>query len=233
MTTIKDQIATIASDLVNLEINTIVKPNILGTKMPGPRHALNYIGRDFYIKLKAMGADVTELSSWNYPGSYEAFAMIRKVADKEINERLKRPTTDEGNLYMYYRIRDMSDQIKAIFNDIRRKSGDSALDNKFTSREIEDIRRDKPLPLDLSQDQVVQLRKIWEIGTEEIALQTVIQLDGDVITRVQPKYAIAQDHVLHEIHKQSVSISISFWKDLILIARDLLASLFRLISPVK
>jgi hypothetical protein len=52
---------------------------------------------------------------------------------------------------------------------------------------------------------------MWEVGVETVVMQSVIQLDGDVITRIQRRYAEQeQKHVL-EFHRMSVDLSIRFW----------------------
>lgn len=70
------------------------------------------------------------------------------------------------------------------------------------------------MPLDPRQLAVV--RKIWEVGLEDIALQTVMQIDGDIVTRVDPAYMA--DERLMTIHREGVSASQALWKDLVDIA---------------
>ncbi|MCG8358165.1 MAG: hypothetical protein MI920_21585 [Kiloniellales bacterium] len=69
--------------------------------------------------------------------------------------------------------------------------------------------------LRLGADDRTTLRKIWEIGVEEVAAQTTIDLDGDTITRIGRKYATpAQAHVL-EIHKMGIETAVGYWRGLI------------------
>lgn len=67
----------------------------------------------------------------------------------------------------------------------------------------------------LGTDDRLRIRKIWEIGTADIAMQTVIQIDGDVVTYVQPYYARAAHRELHALHRQSVEASMTMWATLI------------------
>src|SRR5690606_15143847 len=50
-----DDVRRIMGDLTTLEINTIVTESILGTKMPGIRHALVNIARDYDRQLSLYG----------------------------------------------------------------------------------------------------------------------------------------------------------------------------------
>lgn len=70
------------------------------------------------------------------------------------------------------------------------------------------------IPLDTRQLAVV--RKIWEVGLEDIAFQTVMQLDGDFVTRIHPAYL--GNEWLMRIHQESVRASQSLWKELVDIA---------------
>ncbi|MBI4300187.1 MAG: hypothetical protein HY677_03550 [Chloroflexi bacterium] len=230
MSSITDQIRTVAVDLVNLEINTIIKPNITGGKMPDPRHALIDIGKDYCFKLRDLNVDTGGLDLERL-GSYAAFDGFRKLTKTEISRLTEAGATltptQEAGLYMLYRIRDMSGQINGVFEDLRSRH-EEKWDNDCTREEIQNLPQ-----LRLTPHQIALIRKVWEIGVEEIAMQTVIQLDGDVITRIQPEYAHGGHEALLAMHREAVITSVDFWKELIGIATSLLQSLFRLISPIR
>jgi hypothetical protein len=228
MNSIKEQISTIAHDLMNLEVNTIVKADITGRKMPNPRHALIDIAQKYAMKLAALGfalnRDVIKL------GSFSSFHKIRETARGAIKSLEAKAETkglskaEEADFVMLQRIKSMSDQIKGIFNALEKRTGKECK-NDFSREDIE-----KGLaPLRLNGDELVSIRKIWEVGVQEIAIQTVIQMDGDVITRVQPQYACVKNDELHSLHNQAVNTSIHFWKELIGIVNDCLKSLLKLV----
>jgi hypothetical protein len=225
MENFKEQINKIATDLLNLEINTIVKPNIEGNKMPSPRHALLEIAKVFDYELTRQG--ISRLENHRDFGGRESFDQLRERADRRALELQKRSSTltaQEGSdLLMLYRVRDKSDLIKGLFNDLERK-GVSTWDNEYSHLEIEE----KQPPFPLSPSQLVLIRKIWELGVEEIALQTIIQMDGDVVTRVQPKYISSGNEVIFKMHNQGVATCISFWKELIGIVKDFFSSIVKM-----
>jgi hypothetical protein len=72
-------------------------------------------------------------------------------------------------------------------------------------------------------DELVQLRKIWEIGTEEVVMQTVLWIDGDATHRIHPAYADKAHEPLLQMHSASVGVSLSYWKSL----SELIMSLFQ------
>jgi hypothetical protein len=69
--------------------------------------------------------------------------------------------------------------------------------------------------LDLTAEQVTLIRKAWEIGTERIELQTVIQIDGDVTTRLPKRFLRNPNDMLLRIHNDSVETSTRFWSNLV------------------
>ena len=227
MKNIKEQIAGIAKDLLNLEINTIIKANITGGKMPSPRHTLIDIAKEYSVKLTNLRLPLQDQTV--KLGSYKSFDLLRERANEGIKAFRERAATkgltteEEANLLMLHRIQDMSDQIKGMFNALKSRKVEK-WENDFTHEEIE---QDRP-PFPLTLDELVLLRKVWEVGVEEITMQTVIQLDGDVVTRVQPRHVKGQSESLYEIHSQSVSVSIRSWKELIGVVKDFFETIFKM-----
>ena len=97
---------------------------------------------------------------------------------------------------------------------------------RSTSLELAKIaaKRDKAEELD-ARDLAI-LRKAWEIGVDEIILQTTVGLDGDVVTRVDSRFVDETRKPLHGLHDQSVSAAMRTWKDVVGAAVDLINKLF-------
>jgi hypothetical protein len=81
---------------------------------------------------------------------------------------------------------------------------------------------DKITGPDPEPDEIVQLRKVWEIGTEEVVMQTVFWIDGDAVQRVHPAYADGAHERLLAVHSAGVGVALSYWRSL----GELLVSLF-------
>lgn len=250
------QIQKIAEDLIKIEVNTIVTRSISATKMPNPRHALIDIGKEFYGKLVEFDCLDETLEDENVKklrGLYEqsqvggrsAFQCIREIANqklKALEGEVKQfaeddPHRDEllSQLAMLQRIKDKSDQLKGLFEQLSTRPNKTLLKdlslpqtkidkdeltqakidhNEFTRAQINDLQ----VPLHLIPDDMTLLRKIWEVGVEEIAMQTIIQLDGDVITRINTHYVKRTD--LHSFHREGVATAIAFWQDLVHVVKD-------------
>ncbi len=214
---LKDKVEKIAADLMNLEINTIVKDNILATKMPDPRHALLDIAKDYESRLlqiespidyeKTVGGAMKDTK-----GGRDTFKDFCTRVER-INTQAKSGAiqVSRSDLWILDRIRDMSGQIAG-----RVFQGESN-NNDFT-RDL--LNEKRPLPMKLDPEDVMLIRKAWEMGTEVVALQTVIQLDGDVVTRIQPGFSGDEFHTIHEIHRQSTRVAVDSWNDLVLLLKD-------------
>lgn len=71
----------------------------------------------------------------------------------------------------------------------------------------------------LKPEERVAFRKIWEIKTDRIALQTVMQLDGDVVTRIAMGGA-EKDKRLLEVHQRGVNLAFGYWKTVLTLLQD-------------
>ena len=56
---------------------------------------------------------------------------------------------------------------------------------------------------------------MWEVGTETIAMQTVAQIDGDVVTRIQEARATLADRPIHDLHREAVGNAMKHWQFLV------------------
>lgn len=219
----KKELLEFAHDLTHIEINTIIKPNITGGKMPHPRHVLITIAKEYNFKLiqLKLGVENNDIKKETKAGGYDSFCAIRRKALKGIKQYTEKgkerglTQDEESKKFLLIRIKDMSDLIKSIFERLK-KSEETDWDNNYTRKELYDKCPRFPLLL----KEIVAIRKIWEVGVERIVMQTVFQMDGDVVTRVTPNLIEEKYKGLHKIHKYGLDTSLSFWKELIHVAAD-------------
>ena len=127
---------------------------------------------------------------------------------------------DPGMGVILTRIFRNCDQIKGILSGRPVEAGatDDAQARAATLHAIGEKgikRTEAPPSLPLTADEVLVVRKIWEVGTEEVLMQTVAQLDGDVVTRVKTARLAAADLPLQELHKQAVATALEHWQFLV------------------
>jgi hypothetical protein len=70
------------------------------------------------------------------------------------------------------------------------------------------------------------VRKAWELGLEQVLMQTIVQLDGDVVTRMTPDVAQGLYPDLNDLHLEGVTKGISVWTLLL----DVIDRIARIVS---
>lgn len=227
---LSQQVRSIAENLTTLEINTVLKPQMTARKMPPARHALIDIAETYNRKLQLLAPG----SAWI--GVYchiDTFDQLREAADTVIKAWRPPPggntSEDESRLIMLERIKRNCDMLKGILAKVAGRK-DALLDKKLSRT---DIVEQQPPSLPLVADELVAIRKIWDVGTEEVVMQTIVQLDGDVVTRVQPRFAIPDCKVLHEIHRDGVDISLRGWSHLMMTVTQFFKSFKSILTTIK
>lgn len=249
----------IGRDLLSIEVNTIEKPNLTALKMPVLPHALLDIA-ETYIGMLTQKLDLTsfwdlprqlrpewhpefnrcdekvEWRRFKIATGPETFDKLRWVAarsmaaDDAVPEDLRRFKPSER--VILYRIRRNCDQLKNIIYDLQKENSWRVwLDEKNTRLNLlkEDMRYQKidRLPVDYA----TALRKIWDMGVENVLMQTIIQIDGDVITRIQAGMEATKQELILNVHQCGIDVSLKHWKTLFDIVKQIVGSLSDLFLP--
>ena len=210
-TVLQADLENASRQILTLEINTIVRDEILGTKMDNPERALMDISIWYTTKLNSIARQMLNdpRCPLDAPArgkdpfrdfNATASGLVDKALFETIHGRAKAlfvaasdwGVSPEGSgQLMLCRIQEKCGQVEQLLAARTPKS-------------------DQPP----SGTQLMLLRKIWEVGTEEIAIQTVIQIDGDVITRVQAAHA-GPDAPMLALHHDAVRTAVDFWSGLV------------------
>lgn len=184
-------------DLVNIEVNTIIKSGMTAEKMPEPRLAIHRVLVDYAGFLSE--AEVDTDSKLTLDG-------LPRQAKFEKREA--------------FALDQVKDEIRMLSAVAERQheAAQGTPRRAVLARIITNLRVLSDLKLDeLEMKQRLMIRKMWEIGTEEVVVQTCISLDGDVVTRIDPQLldkAADLREVLLGVHRESTTISIRFWSAL-------------------
>jgi hypothetical protein len=196
----------LTDDLFTLEVNTIIKDSIMGTVIPEIGQALIGIIQDYETKLRELGGPTELVVGGETVADLDKFKELRtRASDLYEGSTAEARSLRRSEQLMLCRIRDNCDEIKGIFE---------AAEKRTPGRKLRFERRDSP-DVELLPAELMSIRKIWDIGTEEIVMQTVIQLGGDVTTRINSAYANDRDQPLVRIHDSSVATSVSTWNKLV------------------
>jgi hypothetical protein len=116
---------------------------------------------------------------------------------------------EPGDGVMLARITRNCDQLKAILERA------SKLGRSATLSRSSDDGAEHTTTKTLSDEDMITVRKAWDMGTEVVALQTVVQLDGDIVTRINEAYTSDRARPVRELHRQGVSNAVEHWKYLV------------------
>lgn len=94
------------------------------------------------------------------------------------------------------------------------RDADNGLSRAAISRSLQAVSAFRAEKAVLDTDAATRLRKIWELGTDQIIAQTVVHVDGDTVTRFQRDIEDSKRSYYFEIHNRSVQTAVSQWKTL-------------------
>ncbi len=243
----RDQIRELAKDLITLEINTILKENMVAGPMPTIPNALVEIA-DSYIRafqtLQLDVSDVYRVTADAEPALWEAARVVHRPNEPRL--RLFQMPDDEisfSHLFIFLRwaarkgreaaefserdritlrrIEDNSDKIRCVLQADKLRAQLTADQVHFADRKVRlcDIRTRTDLfipPPNLSVHERLLIRKIWEVGSEWVVAQTVIQIDGDVVTRIARDFSQHPDiDKLLGLHHQGLETGLARWDSLV------------------
>ena len=213
-----DRLKTIAEGVLTLEINTIVTQHIGAEKMPQPEHALIDI--------------VNEYGAW-----------LRDHHQKDIFEPGK---PSQASTAMFLELRNAASQLLAAGIDTNllervRKNADQLMGicmrlDGVLAEPLLLIRAFNQLPqqVELKPEEIIVVRKAWELMLDEIAMQTTIQIDGDVVQRLLRRAPEGVDMMqIIAAHERAVYVSTGFWAGLVGLVGGALKGLGELLSTPK
>ena len=144
-------------------------------------------------------------------------------AGLEGSEDPEKETPSEVKEAVLWRIRRSCVDIATILDRLEYQSKSRSFDPGWafglTRQQINDqdiTRPDDGRPdLEITHREWVMIRKVWEISIEQIAMQTVIQLDGDVVTRLCRSHATEKHAHLWKAHMESTQVAMESWRFLV------------------
>ncbi|HMU41055.1 MAG TPA: hypothetical protein PKE31_18765 [Pseudomonadota bacterium] len=237
MSDLQGQLIEVVQDLLAIEVNTIVKPNMTATRMRNVAHTLLDIISEYDAELARLDHLQRTLLGDPAEQPFQKLSTTQHLdLDIEVESLSSRArklcktaallphnTGAEGfgdsERYLLIRIRDNCDTILGIFDALKAREKEASGKGKESGRSIlKGVCRKNATTtnIPLHTGERLQLRKIWEIGTEEVKMQTVIQLSGDVFTRIQRELAEGQSAYpkVVELHNQGVSLAVGYWQKL-------------------
>ena len=207
----------LARDLLNLEINVILVDGISSRKLPQPRQVLREIAEKYASFLQRTARRTkAAMEEGSLPGADQV-----DVSAVDVHEQEPSKFEDLHNRAVsLIKLRDKAREQGLAFdlevaNVLRRvdRNCEALLELVDTNPSLE-----------FTAPGLLQVRKIWEVGTSRVVMQTVVQLDGDIVTLIQTGRETEKDKFLHSLHKDLIHLAISNWQFMVRTATDLVKS---------
>ena len=238
MSSVLDSLKQTARDLTTLEINTIVKHSMTARKMPPPGHAILDIAATYTDKIQGSlqiplatpftqqeqrEGEVSNVEQWKQQrierGTLicddNTFRSLRRAAYRILEDCRE---LQERDRVILLRIKRNADQLRALLRNLDKRqrlrinSSDTFLGcnrRQLLERETKLGRHPQP---HLLPDEIALVRKIWDIGVEEVVMQSTVSLSGDVINRIQSGLEPQQAAALLEFHREGIISGTRMWK---------------------
>lgn len=75
-------------------------------------------------------------------------------------------------------------------------------------------------------EDLAYVRKAWETGTDEVVMQSTMQVDGDVITRLHQDYLSRDAEFLQQTHMRATQLAVETWSTTARFVSDLVRGAF-------
>ncbi len=221
----RDRLRTMAENVLTLEVNTILAPHIEAEKMPPPEHALIDIANDYRSWLRD---EHEQADMWRPDDVSEASAAVfTRIRDAVAKLLAGHEPQNRSDSNLLERIKSNADQMLFIFG--RLDAGGAA--KVVLQRQPGEHR---PAEVELLPEEVVVVRKAWELGLDEVVMQTTIQIDGDVVTRIRKGLNDQPDGpTVMKLHDKAVATATGFWSKLVDILGGAIRGLVDLLASVK
>ena len=256
---LEEKVSSTLYDLTHLEINTIIKDEMIASKAPAsPRLLLHSLATKYFEKMWSIGdkyykflpqVDTSKVFIFrgemkNKGSGFDSFTELSDRAELSIKmikeNKASIPFAEEtlnSDIMMLQRIHNISDDVSRILVmdgvDPCKDKGIFDFDNEKMVNEFRNMTAQKADKFELNLDlrQLMVFKKANDIGTERVVLQTVIGMDGDITTRISKSFAEQPVSLITQMHQDAIGISVDFWKSLITVVVKLGESIIGLFNP--
>ncbi|MCP4327277.1 MAG: hypothetical protein GY791_02420 [Alphaproteobacteria bacterium] len=176
--------------------------------------------------------DPDSLTSDAIRNDIDTFLRLHYAAGYVLNRaatiKAARGALNEAALPVALRIKRNCDALVGIVEGLMRAEDARGSNNaKFLGRSRRELIALNERPPRPPTELIVRLRKIWDIGTDVIVMQTVLQLDGDMVNRVKRGFNLSQNEPLWTAHQRSIEFGVEHWQKMFDVLANLLGKAFQ------
>ncbi len=241
----KTWLGDIYDDLTNLEINTIVKREINGSIPPEFDEVLRRLHDRYLAKLRRI-IDNNRLDFKLEVASHSSFKALHKnLTDFQKYMAEKTILIEDKDYSIFLRMLRLMEFIMDSQEEVLIRTNASAIASGRNS-EKEAGEKDVVAPTQknvrlysMDLDQIIfydfrkvnprlkaRIRRMFDMNTEQIAMQTRFGIDGDVTSRISEDFVSLDQKMLMDVHELHTKLSIQYWKDLVSTVFDIVTRIF-------
>lgn len=224
----------VVRNLFTIEVSTIVSDGMTARKMPPVPIALLDIVGKYYWFLKTLehtpaGRSTAEvlagLDMGQRTNAAASFGLLREIAGQYLSA-YHGPDSgftsqQHGILQRIYR------QSMVLENTVERLAADNPERDVFGKGRAELMGMYSACTaVTVRPEDLAYVRKAWETGTDEVVMQSTMQLDGDVITRLHRDYMSGDAEFLQQTHMRATRLAVETWSTTARFVADLVKGAF-------
>lgn len=227
-------ISKLLDDITTLEINTIIKDGMTAAHQP---ESIEDTLRLLFVRyIRRMNMIINKYGfndSFFFKESTTVESFHRKLKDfrKFLLPSDTKPETridDEDYIRLlrmlsFCEYLEMKSDRKDPRNCIKIKPYADNLGDNIYTLDMSDTGRYR-LIMDVRDR--VKIKRMYDLGTESIVLQTRFGIDGDVVTRIGEEFAKQPKDIVLKIHDKQTNLTVNYWKSLVTLIKDFVSELF-------
>lgn len=223
-------ISRLLEDLTTLEINTIIKPGMTAAQPPD---SVEELVQQLVEGYKERMAHIIKANTITREFKFQEAKSVKELHDQldEFNQFLK-----DDHIWLvdndYIRLLRMQSFCHYIFAKSRGGNAENTIVVKTyngggvkTAYDVDLSNLDAFRFIMDARDRV-KLQKLYDLGSENIVMQTRFSISGDVVTRIEEGFALSPKQVIIDIHEQHTNLSVNYWKSLVEIVKDIVSGIF-------
>ncbi len=228
-------ISRLLDDLTHLEINTIIKPGM--TAAPPP-DSIEETLQLLFNEYKERMAIILNTNDIDENGKFN-FDECKSFSDLHAMLKNLRSYMDENDIRLvefdYIRLLRMTSFCEYILSKSEGKTSDGNKENVIAvrsskgnvSKSLYDLNLEDISSLTLSMDvrDKVKIKRLFDLGSENVVMQTRFGLDGDVVTRVEENFASRPKQLVIDIHDKHTNLSVNYWKNLVSLVQEIVTKI--------
>jgi hypothetical protein len=228
-------ISKLLDDITTLEINTIIKDGMTAAHQPESiEDTLRQLFVDYIRRMNLIINKYGFKDEFNFSESKTVESFHRKLKDfrKFLLPGDTKPETriDENDYIRLLRMLSFCEylELKSERNDpkncIKIKPYAEGLGDNIYVLDMSDSGQYR-LIMDVRDR--VKIKRMYDLGLENIVLQTRFGLDGDVVTRIGKDFADHPQEVVLKIHDNQTNLTVNYWKSLVTLVKDFVSEFFK------